>query len=121
MPDSQRVGGRTYPLTERGFGFGSTCAVAVVWEANGMLSFVNLGLSRALPRGAVLTTLRGGDDVWLSPDNTVALVRFSEFFVPYDVPSGRELGNPCGTDSAITLPVLSGDSLKASPCAWQIL
>lgn len=120
LPESLRVGGRTFPLAERGFGYSPGCGLAVVWEGSGALSLVNLGLSRSLPRGAVLTTLRGGTDVWLSPDNTVAVIRFSELLVPFDVTTGRQLGSPCGIDESPAPPILTADSLHAGPCAWQI-
>lgn len=120
LPETQRLPHPNFVLSEKGFGYGRTCRVAAVFEAAGTLSVVNLGLSSKLPRGAVLLNLRGASDCWFSPDNTVALVKLSSMFVPYDVLTGEQLGTPCRVSGDLSSAALNGSTLVAGACTWDI-
>lgn len=120
FPESQRIGPLKFFITDRGFGYGRTCKVAGVFEANGNLSFVNLGLTSRLPRGAILLGLRSARDVWFSPDNTLALVRFGDAIGPYDVVTGQTLDNPCRLPGDFPGATLQGRTLTCGTCVWQL-
>lgn len=120
LPENQRVGANTFGLAERGFGYGRTCRVAGVYDASGNLSFVNLGISSALPRGAMLLSLRAPGNCWLSPDNTVALIEASGLTLPYDVLTGLPLAQPCRTSASLSSALLSGTTLSGGSCSWEI-
>lgn len=120
LPDNQRIGSNTFSLAERGFGYGRTCRVAGVYDASGNLTFVNLGIYSALPRGAMLLTLRAPGNCWLSADNTVALVEASGMALPYDVLTGLALAPPCRISGSLSSPVLSGTTITSGSCTWEI-
>jgi hypothetical protein len=120
LPENQRIGSNTFQLTERGFGYGRTCRVAGVYDALGNLSFVNLGISSALPRGAMLLSLRAPANCWLSPDNTVALIEASGMALPWDVLTGAALSQPCRISGSLSSPVLSGTTIASGSCTWEI-
>jgi hypothetical protein len=120
LPENQRIGSNTFQLTERGFGYGRTCRVAGVYDALGNLSFVNLGISSALPRGAMLLSLRAPANCWLSADNTVALIEASGLALPYDVLTGVHLAQPCRISGSLSAPALSGMTIVSGSCTWEI-
>jgi hypothetical protein len=120
LPENQRVGTNTFALAERGFGFGRTCRVAGVYDASGNLSFVNLGISSAVPRGAMLLSLRAPGNCWLSADNTVALVEGSGMALPFDVLTGLQLAEPCRVSGSLSSALLSGTTLTCGSCTWEI-
>jgi hypothetical protein len=120
LPENQRIGANTFALAERGFGYGRTCRVAGVYDALGNLSFVNLGISSAVPRGAMLLSLRAPANCWLSADNTVALVEASGMALPYDVLTGLALAPPCRISGSLSSPVLSGTTITSGSCTWEI-
>ena len=120
LPETQRIGTNVFNLSEKGFGYGRTCRVAGVYDEQGMLTFVNLGIYSVLPRGSMLLGLRGVVSCWLSPDNTVALIRFKDLTAPYDVLTGVMLGQPCRTGEVPTSAFLSGTTLTSGTCSWEI-
>lgn len=120
LPESQRIGANVFMLSERGFGYGRTCRLAGVYDAAGMLTFVNLGIYSAVPRGGMMLGLRGVVSCWLSPDNTVALIRFKDLTAPYDVLAGVVLGQPCRTADSPASAVLTGTTLTSGSCSWEI-
>jgi len=120
LPVTQRIGPTSFPVSQRGFGFGRTCHTAGVFENSGMLTFVNLGLSPVLPRGARMLSLRSINDVWLTLDNTVAVVKVEDTVAPYDVVTGRSLGPPCRLNGPAEPIILSGTTLSIGSCRWEI-
>jgi hypothetical protein len=120
LPASKIIGVQGFALSQAGYAFGSTCRLAAVYEMNGTLTFVNLGLSGRLPPGAALLSLRGVSACWLSPDNTMALVLLSDVVMPYETTTGRTLGGPCRlTGDSITVSV-HGKTLRAGMCKWEL-
>lgn len=120
LPESQRIGGNSFYISEKGFGYGRTCRVAGVYEASGVLTFVNLGIYSAVPRGAMMLSLRSVKNCWLSVDNTVALMEFPGVIQPYDVLTGVPLANPCRTSAGIANAALTGNTLTSGSCTWEI-
>jgi hypothetical protein len=120
LPETQRIGSRGFPISSGGFGFGRTCRVAAVYETTTSLTFVNLGLTARVQRGAMMLSLRGVNDCWLSPDNTVALIKMSDALIPYDVLTSQVLGSPCRAPGAGMAAFLSGTSLTSGSCSWEI-
>ena len=120
LPASQRIGAISYPLSRTGFGFGRTCRVAAIFENGGSLLFFNLGIAPAQPRGSVVASVRGASECWLSPDNSVALVRMSGSVVPYDVVTGRQIGDPCRMSGDLSGASLQGTTLTAGSCVWNV-
>jgi hypothetical protein len=120
LPETQRIGSNVFALSDKGFGYGRTCRLAGVFDAAGMLTFVNLGIYSAVPRGGMLLGLRGVVGCWLSPDNTIALIRFKDLTAPYDVLTGVILGQPCRTSENPTSAFLSGMTLTSGTCSWEI-
>ncbi|MFZ5433653.1 MAG: hypothetical protein ACOZB3_07770 [Calditrichota bacterium] len=120
LPETQRIGILSFGLSAKGYGFGRTCRVAGIFEGTGTLSFFNIGLTTLLPRGASMLTIRGATDCWLSPDNTVALVKLSGSLIPYDVISGKMLGSSCRVSRDPTFIRLEGSDLAAETCSWKI-
>jgi hypothetical protein len=120
LPESQRIGPKSFMITDKGFGYGRTCKVAGVYETSGMLSFVNLGISPHLPRGAVLLSLRSVTDCWLSPDNTIAIISFGDLVAPYDVLTGASLARPCRASGKMAAATLDKTVLSSGACSWTI-
>jgi hypothetical protein len=121
LPDSQRIGPRSFAFGSRGFGYGHTCKVAAVYERNNALTFINLGLSSFLPRGGAMLTLGGARDCWLSPDNTVALVTFSDNVAAvYSVLTGKALARTNRPPMPITTVTINADTVKAGGTTWVL-
>jgi hypothetical protein len=120
LPVAQRIGPTGISLSRRGFGFGRTCHTAGIFENSGMLTFINLGLSPVLSRGARMLSLRSIAEAWLSPDNTVVVVRVEDTVAPYDVVTGHNLGNPFRLTGTAELMSLSGTTLSVGNCQWEI-
>jgi hypothetical protein len=120
LPESQRIGNNTFALSERGFGYGRTCRVAGVYDVSGNLTFVNLGIYSAVPRGAMLLALRAPGNCWLSADNTVALIELPGMVLPYDVLTGLPLAQPCRVSGSLSSATLSGTTLTSGSCSWEI-
>jgi hypothetical protein len=125
LPASQRINAISYSIGDDGFGFGRTCRVALVATPTSEYDLVNIRLPGAkVERGEVLLRLRSVQGVWLSPDNTVALVLSSGSLTPYDVLTGQVLGQACRVTGNFTGATLaSGTLLTAAsdrPCTWTI-
>jgi len=121
LPESQRIGTQGIPLSRLGYTLGSSCLVAAAYDATGMLTFVNLGISPRVPLGAVLLSLRGASACWLSPDNTMALVAMPGAALPYEIATGRLLGGPCRlTSDTLTVRIHNGSILRAGLCKWEL-
>ncbi len=125
LPASQCINRTPYPIGEDGFGFGRTCRVAVVVTSASEYNFVNIRLPGAkADRGDVLLKLRSVQSIWLSPDNTVALVLSGSSVAPYDVLTGQPLGDTCRLTGAFAGATLAGGTLLTAaadrPCTWTI-
>jgi hypothetical protein len=125
LPESQKIGIMSYPVSSSGYGFGRTCQVAAVFTTDGALNVVNLGLpGAAKKRGEVLLKVPSAQICWLSQDNTVALVTTAGSLSPYDVRTGLPLGLGCSIyGSDLTDATLDGMHLSAiasKTCEWEI-
>lgn len=125
LPVTQRINRVPYATTDEGFGFGRTCRVALVVSSGGEYKLINLLMPGAkVGRGEVLLTLRNIRNLWLSRDNTVALAVSGSSLVPYDVLTGRVLGEACRSAESFTGATLTdGKMLTAMadrPCTWMI-
>jgi hypothetical protein len=124
-PATQRINRLPFETTEEGFGFGRTCRIAVIASPSGEYQFVNLRMPGVqVARGEVFLRLRSVQSIWLSRDNTVAMVETSGSLMPYDVLTGQVLANPCRSSGALTAAVLSGGTMLSTggerPCQWTI-
>jgi hypothetical protein len=116
-----RISYQGIALSRKGFAFGSTCKVAAVYEASGMLSFVNLGIYPRIPAGGILLSVRGAQDCWISPDNTIAVIAIGEAIMPYDIGTGRLLGNPCRLSSdTVSVHFYGSSIIRAGLCKWVL-
>ncbi|MBU0509100.1 hypothetical protein KKH27_09730 [bacterium] len=120
LPASQQIGIQNFGLASPGYGFGRTCRVAAIFERGGTLSFFNLGLTGKLPRGALMLSVRGATDGWLSPDNTLAVLKVSGGLVPYDVVTGQMLARSCRITRDPSYLSLAGISLTSDNCQWEV-
>ncbi len=121
LPESQKIGLRTYAVSNNGFGYARTCRVAAVFEPTGVLSLVNIGpATTKVKRGEVFTSISGGEQVWFSPDNSIVLVKHGSEIRPYDLYTGTPLGNACRLSGDIGNPMLSGSHITAGSCEWTL-
>ncbi|RQV94925.1 hypothetical protein EH220_06775 [bacterium] len=124
IPESQKIGGREFALSNKGFGYGRTCKIACCYETGGSLAIVNLGYyNHSIPRGEALVRLRNINDCWLSPDNTILLAVNGSALTPYDALTGNQLGETCRIVGEFQGAALDGDMLTAfssRDCKWQI-
>jgi len=125
LPITQRINRSPYATTDEGFGFGRTCRVALVVSPGGDYKLINIRMPGAkASRGEVLLKLRNIRNLWLSRDNTVALVVSGSSLVPYDVLTGRILGDACRIAVSLTGAVLADGTLLTTnderPCQWTI-
>jgi hypothetical protein len=121
LPETQRIGVKSWSLSDKGYGFGRGCRVAGIYEANGGFSLVNLGFyDLALKRGDVLATIRDVDRCWLSSDNTLAIIQSGRGVYPFDVIKGRQIGDVCYPVREIGRAVLQGTKLSAGECEWTL-
>ncbi|MFH1011512.1 MAG: hypothetical protein V1784_09810 [bacterium] len=125
LPSSQRINRAPYRISDDGFGFGRACRVALVVAPAGEYNLVNIRLPGAkAERGEVLLKLRNVQSIWLSPDNTVALAVSGSSLLPYDVLTGRLLGETCRISGALTGVLLTGGTLLTATadrsCNWTI-
>lgn len=121
LPESQKIGVRTYAISDNGFGYARTCRVAAIFESTGTLSFVNIGPATSkVKRGDMFTTISGGEQAWFSPDNSIVLVKRGSEIRPYDLYTGAPLGNACRLTGDIGHPMLSGSQISAGSCSWRL-
>ncbi len=121
LPDAQKIGARSFGVGQKGWGYGRTCEIAGIYEAAGTLSLVNIGyLSLPVKRGEVLFSVRGADDCWLSPDNSIAVIRAGSSYQPYDVFSGQPIGDGCRARMEVGRATLYGSKLEAGECVWTL-
>ncbi len=121
LPESQKIGSRTYAISNNGFGYARTCRVAAIFEPSGTLSLVNIGpATTKVKRGEVFTTISGGEQVWFSPDNSIVLVKRGSEIRPYDLYTGAPLGNACRLSGDIGTPTLAGKQMTAGSCEWTL-
>lgn len=121
LPETQRIGSRSWGLSDQGYGFGRGCRVAGIFEANGGFSLVNLGFyDLTIKRGELLGSLRDVDRCWLSADNTLAIIQSGRGAYPYDVIKGRQIGDVCYPTREIGRAFLEGTKLSAGECEWNL-
>lgn len=124
LPDNQRIGVRQFNVSQKGYGYGRTCRLAGVWENTGSITLVNIGFfDAATPRGEPFITLSSVETLWLSPDNTLALVKNGSAWTPYDVIHGTQLGEQCRATGDVTGVSVDGDILtvfSTHNCEWQV-
>ena len=121
IPESQKIGIRSYAVSNTGFGYGRTCRVAAIFEPTGIMSIVNIGpAAKRAARGEVLMTVSGAEQAWFSPDNTIVMVKRGSDLRIYDVYSGNPVGNACRSSRDVVSPVLSGSLVSAGSCEWAL-
>lgn len=121
LPETQRIGFKSWSLGSKGYGYGRGCRVAGIFEANGGFSLVNLGFfDLAVKRGSALASLRDVTQCWLSADNTLALIQSGRGIYPFDVIKGQQIGDVCYPSGDIGQAYLQGSKLIAGQCEWQL-
>ncbi len=121
LPDNQKIGFRSFGVGQKGWGFAAGCAVAGIYESAGSLSLVNTGFfDIPVKRGDVFFSVRDADDCWLSPDNTLAIIRSGGSYAPYDVLTGQLKGNGCRSRMEVGRATLQGSKLEAGDCVWEL-
>ena len=121
IPESQKIGIRSYAVSNTGFGYGRTCRVAAIFEPTGILSVVNIGpATTRVKRGEIFMTASGAEQAWFSPDNSIVMVKQGSSVRLYDVYSGLPLGDACRSSRDIVSPVLTANLVSAGSCEWRL-
>jgi hypothetical protein len=121
LPETQRIGLKTFGVSDKGFGYAHGCNVAGIYEAAGTFSIVNLGFFELpIKRGEVFVTLRDVASCWFSADNTLALVQIGRGYAPYDLLSGQPVGDVCYPTRDIGRVVMYNNVLNIEKCEWKI-